>query len=77
MGSNHSPEWEPIILELSQEMSAWILWMASRDLEQWHSGRRTRLTREEATSVAMFIYDSLPPELRTEVPNMPPALKAG
>jgi hypothetical protein len=68
---------ERCILELSGPMAAWICWLMSKDLAEWKSDRRTRLTREEATAAAMYIADHLPEEMRTEVPPLPPLLKAG
>lgn len=71
-------QWEPPLIELSADMSSYVLWLIARDLDRWSSERRSRLSREEATSMALFLASKLPPELRTEVPAMPavpPALK--
>lgn len=74
---DHDQDWEAPIVELSRDACAWLVWLMSRDLEQWHPGRQTRLSRDEATALATFLADHLPRELRTEVPALRPALKAG
>lgn len=69
--------WDAPIISPSRDMTAWIVWLMARDLEEWHPERRSRLTREEATSLAAFLADHLPEDLRTAIPSVPPALKAG
>ena len=64
--------WEAPIVELSQDMTAWVVWALSRDLERWHSGRRTRLAREEAVSLTVFLSDFLETEQKTEIATVPP-----
>lgn len=70
-------QWDGPIIELSRDMTAWLVWLMSRDLENWQPDRRTRLDREEAASLALFLCDHLPPDLKTEVKAAPPALKVG
>lgn len=71
------PRWEAPIISPSRDMTAWLVWLMARDLAEWHPERRSRLTREEATSLAVFLADHLPEELRTAIPSVQPALKAG
>lgn len=70
--------WDTPIVELSHPMCRWIYWLTTRDLAQWTDDRRTRLSREEATAFAMYLADHLQPEdTTTEVPPLPPLLRAG
>lgn len=69
--------WEAPIISPSRDMTAWIVWLMARDLAEWHPERRSRLTREEAMSLWMFLSDHLCEEHRTPIVSAPPALKAG
>lgn len=63
--------WLAPVLELDRHMSAYILWLIARDLRDWGAERRSRLSREEATALAMYLADHLPPEVRTEIEPIP------
>jgi hypothetical protein len=69
--------WESPLLALSEPMTAYLLWLIGRDLREWRAERRSKLTREEATALAMYLSDHLPPEARTEIEPVPtaPALR--
>jgi hypothetical protein len=69
--------WESPLLSLCQPMCAYLLWLIARDLREWGAERRSKLTREEATALAMYLSDHLPPEARTEIEPVPtaPALR--
>jgi hypothetical protein len=63
--------WESPLLALSEPMTAYLLWLIGRDLREWRAERRSKLTREEATALAMYLSDHLPPEARTEIAPVP------
>lgn len=73
---SYCESFEAPIVELTQPMAAYLLWLVSSDLGKWNESRRTRLTRDEAISLAMFLADHLPSEMRSPVPAAPPVLMA-
>lgn len=68
-------EWEAPIVELSRNMCAYIVWLLANDLKEWGPHRRTRLSRDDAAGLALFLCDHLP-DMRIEIdPAEEPALK--
>lgn len=65
-----------ILLELSSPIAAYLLWLTSRDLERWTDRRRTKLSRDEIRSLALFLHDQLPEALTTPLPPLPPVTGA-
>jgi hypothetical protein len=65
-----------ILLELSGPIAAYLLWLAARDLERWTDRRRTKLSRDEVRSLALFLHDQLPVGMRTPLPPATPATAA-
>jgi len=68
----NNDRWVAPILELDRPMAAYLLWLIARDLPKWGTERRTKLTREDATALAMHLSDHLPVEARTKIEPVPP-----
>lgn len=62
---------DEIHLELPVPCAAYVLWLMCRDLARWAPGRRSRLSRDEAAGLALFLHDRLPRDHRTPLPAAP------
>ena len=67
---------EEVVLELDSTMAAYVCYLMCCDLQTWTGSRKTRLSREDAVSLAMFLVDQLPTGMKEKVPPLPPHLLA-
>jgi len=59
---------ESILIDLPRDVAAYLLWLICRDVARWPERRRTRLTRDDARSLAIYLHECLPGDRRTPVP---------
>lgn len=62
---------ETLVVELTPPLRSYLLWLLCGDLAHWTRARRTKLSREEARSFALYLHDTLAPDARTALPPVP------